>query len=58
MRVKQCTLGGTFHGSNTVCSNGEPVVIPAASSWGLMALAVSVLIGGALILRQWRLAPR
>lgn len=44
------TNGGTWHGDNTVCVNNEPVVVPAASSWGLLALTIAVLIGGTLLL--------
>jgi hypothetical protein len=47
--------GSVYHGSNTVCSpSGVPVVIPAASEWGLLALSLSVLIGGTLLLRSRR----
>jgi hypothetical protein len=45
------TNGGTWHGDNTICYNDAPLVIPAASTWGLLALAISVLIGGTLLIR-------
>lgn len=44
------TNGGTWHGPNTVCSNGQPIEVPAASSWGLLALTIAVLIGGTLLI--------
>lgn len=41
---------GVWHGANTVCVNGEPVEVPAASTWGLLALTLAVLIGGTLLI--------
>jgi hypothetical protein len=47
--------GGTFHGSNTVCFNDEPVVVPTMSTWGLLVLVLLVMGGGTLIMSRSRL---
>lgn len=44
------TAAGTFHGPNTACAGDQVIDIPATSQWGLLGLALLVLIGGTILL--------
>lgn len=46
------TAGGTYQGDGTSCDN-----VPTMSEWGLIALAASMMAGGALLLRTRRTLP-
>ncbi len=54
------SLNGTHQGENSTC-NSLPqacvAIIPAVSEWGVMVLALTVLVGGTIVLRrQWAAA--
>ncbi|MDO8632007.1 MAG: hypothetical protein Q7R41_16100, partial [Phycisphaerales bacterium] len=54
-----CTLfTGTWHGDLTICQGDNAIDIPAASTWSLVALAISVLIASTIILRNRNPAMR
>jgi hypothetical protein len=45
-------FSGTYHGDNTICVGNEVLEIPAASSWGLVSLALGTLIAATILLRR------
>ncbi len=45
-------FSGTFHGDRTVCEGANVIDIPAVSTWGALALSLSVLSAGTLVLRR------
>ncbi len=46
-----CDLfSGTWHGDESLCANG--VLVPTVSTWGLLALGISILIAATLVLQR------
>jgi hypothetical protein len=43
---------GTYHGDGTICVNGQPVEVPAASTWALLILTLSTTIAATVILTK------
>ncbi len=43
---------GTWHGANTICSGNEVIEIPAASTWGLIAMTISLLAVATIVLQR------
>jgi hypothetical protein len=44
--------GGTWHGNNSICVGAEAVEIPTVSTWGLLALGISILTAATLVIRR------
>ncbi|MFH1109641.1 MAG: hypothetical protein V1790_10670 [Planctomycetota bacterium] len=48
-----CSLfSGAWHGNNSICVGAEAVEIPTVSTWGLLALGVSILIAATLVIQR------
>ncbi len=47
---------GTWHGDLSVCAGNEAVNIPAASTWGLIVLAMTLMTASTLLIRR-RVTP-
>jgi hypothetical protein len=53
--VEGCNLlSGTYHGDATICDGDNVIAIPAASEWGLVALALAILVSATVLIRARR----
>ena len=43
-------FSGTWHGDESLCVNG--VLVPTVSTWGLLALGISILIAATLVIQR------
>ena len=49
---------GTYHGDGTICVGNNAVDVPAASTWGLVAMSLGTMIAATIVLRKGVRATR